>query len=194
MLRRVVPLVLGWVGLATALAALTALSSACGSSGLLAPVPDSATEITLYDFRTSDLTSPSAFDILAGSAIRTDITSGWDFLYYVTANGTMQLRPRDMVLSDQPASGQGIQKVSDSFEQLTEAPADGYVTDKAVAISVGDVLAVVSRTNPGYSVRCRYFMKMEILSADAAAGTMTFRYLSNPNCEQRILAPGQGGN
>jgi hypothetical protein len=176
---------------AAALAVSALVAAGCGNSGLLAPVADSASVATLADFRTSDLGSPSAFDILAGRAVRTDITSGWDFLYYVQPDGTMELRPRDMVLGG--TSSQGIQEVTESFDQLTEAPSGGYTTDTPVQVSQGDVLAVVSRSDPNFAVQCRYFMKMEITSVDTAAGTLTFRYLTNPNCEQRILAPGQGG-
>jgi hypothetical protein len=176
---------------AAALALSALVATGCGNSGLLAPVADSASIATLSDFRSSDLGSPSAFDMIAGLAVRTDITAGWDFLYYVTSDGTMQLRPRDMVLGG--TSGQGIQKVTESFDGLTEAPSGGYTTDKPVTVSEGDVLAVVSRSNPQYAVQCRYFMKMKITSVDTAAGTLTFRYLTNPNCEQRILQPGQGG-
>lgn len=176
---------------AAALVLSTLLASGCGSSGLLAPVADTASIVTLTDFRSSDLGSPSAFDVLSGSAVRTDITAGWDFLYYVKTDGTMQLRPRDMVLGG--TSGQGIQKVSESFTQLTEAPSGGYTTNQPVNVSEGDVLAVVSRSDPNYAVQCRYFMKMKITSVDKAAGTLTFRYLTNPNCEQRLLQPGQSG-
>lgn len=171
---------------------LSALAAGgCGSSGLLAPVADSASVATLSDFRTSPLGSPSAFDVLSGTAVRTDLTSGWDFLYYITPDGTMQLRPRDMVLGG--ISGQGIQKVTQTFEKLTEDPSGGYTTDSPVTVSKGDVLAVVSRSNPNFAVQCRYFMKMEITAVNTSAGTITFRYLTNPNCEQRIVAPGQGG-
>lgn len=176
---------------AAALAVSALAAGGCGSSGLLAPVADTASVATLSDFRTSDLGSPSAFDIISGTAVRTDITSGWDFLYYITSDGTMQLRPRDMVLGG--TSGQGIQKVTQTFENLTEAPSGGYTTDAPVTVSKGDVLAVVSRSDPNLAVQCRYFMKMEITAVDTSAGTITFRYLTNPNCEQRILQPGQGG-
>ncbi len=174
-----------------ALAVAAVLASGCSNSGLLAPVPDSASEATLSDYRSAPLGSPSAFDVLSGLPIRTEVTSGWDFLFYVTPGGTMQLRPRDMVVGG--TSGQGLQKVTQSFTGLTEAPSSGYVTDKAVAVTTGDVLAVVSRSDPNYSVQCRYYMKMKVLSINKTAGTLTFRWLANPNCEQRLLVPGQTG-
>jgi hypothetical protein len=79
-----------------------------------------------------------------------------------------------------------------SFEDLTIAPADGYVTDEPVAVQVGDVLAAVSRRGCG-GVSLRRFGKMEILDIDPASGRLTFKQLANPNCENRNLVPGEVG-
>ncbi|HKK26965.1 MAG TPA: hypothetical protein VKB18_02685 [Gemmatimonadota bacterium] len=179
-----------------ALAALLlgAAAWACGSTFGLnrVPVPDNPTEATLSDFRTSDVRDASAFNVLTGRTVRTDLSASWDFLYYVLPDGTAQLRPRDMVLGGSSASG--LRHSDQTFDGITDAPDGGYTTDQPVVIAQGDVLTGVSRSDPGYSTRCRHFFKMEVESIDAAAGTVTFRILINPNCEQRILVPGQGGS
>lgn len=185
-LVRAAVIVLGAIALAVSIAAC---SNTFGLTNVA--VPDSASHATLYDFRTARLRDPSAFDVLSGTATRTDLTSSWDFLYYVLADGTKELRPRDVVLG--PGSASGLQVVQSSFAGLSNAPTGGYVTDSAVKISKGDVLAGRSRSDPGYTILCRHYFKMEVQAIDDSAGTVTLKYLINPNCEQTILVPGQGG-
>lgn len=179
---------------ALALLLVTLPLASCGSTFGLnrVPVPDKPTEFTLSDFRTSDLTDASGFDMISGGSVRTDQTSQWDFLYYVLQDGTAQFRPRAMVLGQ--GSAAGLQHVQESFDGLRNAPADGYKTDSPTVIAEGDVLAGVSRTDPAYGIQCRHFFKLEIETIDSTAGTVTFKVLANPNCEQQILVPGQGGS
>lgn len=158
------------------------------------PVPEEPSEVTLFEFRDSDLRDPSAFDAIIGQAVRTDQTSEWDYLFALRASGAAELRPRNVVLGG--GSVAGLQVVEQEFGQLDQAPENGYRTGSAVAVSEGDVLAGRSRQDPSLAqLGCNYFLKMEILSVDPAAGTLTFRHLINPNCNQRNLVPGstEGG-
>lgn len=179
---------------ALAVLLLGAAAWACGSTFGLnrVPVPEQPTEATLSDFRTSGLRDASAFDVLTALPVRTDLSASWDFLYYVLPDGTAQLRPRNVVLGG--SSDAGLQHSDQAFDAISQAPDGGYTTDRPVVIAKGDVLTGVSRADPGFATRCRHFFKMEIESIDATAGTVTFKTLINPNCEQRILVPGQGGS
>lgn len=153
------------------------------------PVPEEPSEVTLGDLTESDLELPSAFDILSARAVRTDQTSAWDFVYVVPSEDGEEFRPRGLVTGEE--SRAGIQRVESSFEELTEAPADGYEQDTSVPIEEGSVYAAVSRRDPRFGqILCRRFVKLEILSVDDAGRTVTLRHLANPNCEQRILIPG----
>lgn len=151
-------------------------------------VPEEPSETTIFDFRSSSVRDPSAFDIVSAGAVRTDQSAGWDFLFALQADGTAQLRPRNQVLGGGAASG--VQPLESAFGDLDEAPEGGYVTGSAVAVEEGDVLAGRSRQDPNFGIGCRHFMKMEVLSVDRDAGTITFRHLVNPACERRNLVPG----
>lgn len=153
------------------------------------PVPEESSEATLGDLTESDLEQPSAFDILSARAVRTDQTSAWDFVYVVTSEDGEEFRPRGVVTGEE--SRAGIQRVESSFEELTEAPEEGYEQENPVPIEEGSVYAAVSRRDPQFGqILCRRYVKLEILSVDDADRTVTLRHLANPNCEQRILIPG----
>lgn len=156
------------------------------------PVAEEPSEAVLHDFRSGRLVDPSGFDVVTANAVRLDQTPSWDFIYFVTESGIEQFRPRTMFAEGDFASG--LQRVESSFEELETAPDGGYVTDGPVAVEEGAVYAARSRQDPNVRRRCRHFMKLEVLSVSSSAGTVTIRFLWNPNCGQRILAPGEGGD
>lgn len=171
---------------------LAGLSFACDDpfAGLLQPVPEVPGEASLTDLRTGALEDPSAFDLLIETPVRPDLTGAWDFLYRIES-GQPQLVPFN-ALADS-ASDAGLQPVTDSFEGVRTAPSSGYVQEEPVAIAEGDVLVARSRRDPNQFFTCRRFAKIEILDIDAAGARVTFRYLVNPNCDDRVLVPGQHG-
>jgi hypothetical protein len=172
---------------------MTSALAACDDpfEALLLDVPDSPVEISLVDFLTGPLQQPSAFDVIFSRAARVDQTNQWDFLYFVTPEGTHQLVPFGALADSLTDSG--LQQVSESFEGLGEAPAEDYTIDAPVPISEGNVLAVRSRADPNSFIVCRRYAKIEILEIDAAENRLTFRALANPNCEDFVLIPGQHG-
>ena len=164
--------------------------SGCGSTPIGLPVPDEPSEAILADFFVGPLTAPSAFSLILLRAVRTDQTQEWDYVFALEDQGVAELFPRGAVL--EPPSTAGLQIVAESFEELTEAPEFGYVTDAPVAVQVGDVLAAVSQRQCG-SFNRRRFGKLEILAIDRERGEVTFKFLANPNCEIRSLVPGEVG-
>jgi hypothetical protein len=163
----------------------------CGSSTepVLTPVPDETREAMLFDVVSGDILDPAAFDVLSGSAVRTDQFSGWDFLFQVADGGAPLLWPRAAVIGE--GEDAGLRRMEIPFDELREAPELGYATLDSVSVAEGDVFAVRSRRDPIYgSIRCRRYAKLEVLGIDEAEGTISFQYLVNPNCEKRTLVPG----
>jgi len=160
-------------------------------AGFFQPVPDESTEEVLRDFRDADLRDFTAFDVVRVSIVRTDQTGDWDFLLLTTEAGVPQLAVFGSVA--ERTSEAGLIRI-DSFDGLREAPEDGYNHDSAMEIEVGDAFAVVSHRDPGITGRCRHYAKIEILDIDSEAKEMTFKHLINPNCEDRVLEPGQHGD
>jgi hypothetical protein len=173
-----------------ALAAIVGLA-ACGSTTEpnLIPIPDETGEAMLVDVSTGAVTDPSAFDLITAESVRTDLFSGWDFLFQIAEDGSTLLWPRSAIIDEDEDSG--LLLSSRAFDDLTEAPEEGYTQLESVPVTVGDVFAARSRRDPAFgSVRCRHFAKVEILDIDAGGGTVLFRHLVNPNCEKRKLVLG----
>lgn len=156
------------------------------------PVADAPSETVLHDFRSSRIIDRSGFDVVTANPVRVDQTSSWDFVFFVADGGVEQFRPRSVIAEGDFASG--LQRVESTFEGLETAPGDGYVAGAPVPVEEGAVYAARSRQDPNVRRRCRHFMKLEVLSVSPSEGTVSFRYLWNPNCEQRILVPGEGGD
>lgn len=155
-------------------------------------VPEEPGIVMLHDFSGGDVRDPSAFDALNARAVRTDLVSGWDFVFAIASAGDPELRPRSVVLgSDSEA---GLQRLDVPFEDVETAPEDGYETEAPTPVEEGAVYAGVSRQNPGFQTQCRHFMKLEVLSLDPQDGSVEIRHLVNPNCELRNLVPGSGGS
>lgn len=173
-----------WIALLTV--GLLACSDPFGD--LVRPVPEEPGEVTLWDFRTGPFYEPPAFNMLAQQRVRVDQTSSWDFLFFITEGGVAQFRAFTAVTGEPRDAA--LQVVEASFEDLREAPERGYDPAEPVSIVDGDVVAMVSRNDAGAGIRCRRFGKLEVLEIDSEVGTITFRYLINPNCELRTLVPG----
>jgi len=180
----------GWHALLCA--AVAVALAACGSSTGVDTIanPDEPTEATLFNFRDGNVRNASAFDILASSPVRLDSSTRWDFVFIMQSDGTALLRPRATII-EVDRSDAGLLEVIVTFDEIQSAPITGYNRMRAVPIEVGDVLVMQSQRDAILEpTRCRRYGKMEILAIDAAAGTVTFKHLINPNCENRNLVPG----
>jgi hypothetical protein len=173
-------------------AAVAVAVAACGSSTGVDTIanPDDPTEAELFDFLDQDVRNPSAFDILGASPVRLDSNTRWDFIFQVRQDGRAQLRPRGVIIGVNTTDA-GLIELTVPFDEVQSAPAGGYERLRAITIEEGDVLAMQSQRDANLEpVRCRRYGKLEVLSIDQAAGTVMFRHLINPNCENRNLVPG----
>lgn len=166
------------------LAGLLLATAGCSDAfePILTPLP-AVREAVLVDFESGDLVDPAAFDVLVSGAVRTDQTNSWDFLFVIDDALGPVLLPRGGLLDQESTSG--IQSDERAFEDIERAPEDGYSTEEAIPIAPGTVVTMVSRQSPNFSVRCRLYGKLEVLSIEGAPARATFRFVVNPNCERR---------
>jgi hypothetical protein len=173
-------------------AALTA--SACGDNANLAPpsFPNVVDTFTIGSLTSSPVSIPSAYSVADGNIVRTDITSAFDFAYNVDASGQHVLLSLEVMrLVTTNGSGPGMQYTTKSFDQLSQAPSNGWITGDTIKVDSGSVLLLRSRIIcSGLGVPL--YGKMEVLSIDDTPGnqTMTFRALANENCGYKSLLPG----
>jgi hypothetical protein len=182
-----------------ALAALTlaALASCGGPDDVLYPKPDEPLEADLYDLVTGPVNRASAFDVVAGRAtgtpraVRVDATAEWDVAFAVIDSVPVWL-PRGFFAGFPPSAG--VLELTSDFDSILTVPDDqvAFETEDPLPISVGTSYAIRSRQDPSLSVPCRIYAKVEVLSVEGDPARMHFRFLWNPNCDDRETVPGEG--
>ena len=145
---------------------------------------------TLWALVGTPVTTPSGYSVDGGHRVRTDLFVDFDFAYNVQPSGEHVFLPLAALGIDTAAAAKpGFLLRSESFEAITTAPSNGYITDVAIPIAVGQRYVVRSRIIcVGLGVP--KYAKMEILSFDEATGIVSFRILINDNCGFRSLEPG----
>lgn len=169
-----------------------ALAAACSDNNGIG----AATEVNVVDTVTlgalegTPISTPSGYRISTGP-VRTDQTVDFEFAYNVRRldDGTYQrvLLPRGALgLSSTDQVNPGLQRREESFDDIARAESNGYVSDSAVPIQVGERYLVRSRVI--CSIGVPLYGKLEILSFQDS--TVTFQVLANQNCGFKDLLPG----
>ena len=144
---------------------------------------------TLYSLIGTPVATPSGYALDGGRRVRTDLTDAFDFAYNVEADGRHVFIPRGAFGIDSSNTvNPGFQLQSKTFDEITTAPSNGYVSTDVVPIAVGDRYVVRSRIT--CSIGVPQYAKLEIVSFDDVAKTVAFRILIDENCGFRGLEPG----
>jgi hypothetical protein len=169
---------------------LLALIACSDSNGLPDPtVPNVELTETIYALIGTPVRTPSAYFVDGNRRVRTDTTTNFDFAYNVEPDGRPVFIPRAALGIDPEASAKpGLQLRSESFEAITVAPSNGYITDQPIPIAVGERYAIRGRVTCVIGVP--KYAKLEVLSFDDSARSVTFRVLTDNNCGFRGLEPG----
>lgn len=172
--------------------ALAAALAACDDpfAEFLLDVPTTSSDAMLFDFTTGRLQDPPAFDAIGDRVVRVDQTTQWDFLFRIES-GTPELLAFSAIADS--LSEAGLIKSTQAFEDVTDAPEDGYENRNPIPVAIGDVLIVRSRRNRTSIFICSQYMKLEVVDVDLPGGTLMFRYLRNPNCGDTVLEAGTHG-
>ncbi len=170
--------------------ALLAAIACSDSNGLPDPTFNNVERTeTLYALTGTPVGTPSGYALEGSRRVRTDASIDFDFAYSIEPDGRHVFVPRAALGIEPNVSLQpGLQSRSVSFEAITEAPSNGYITDQVVPFAVGDRFVVRSRITCAIGVP--KYAKLEVLSLDETARTVTFRVLTNDNCGYKGLEPG----
>jgi hypothetical protein len=163
---------------------------ACSDSNAL---PDATLENvertdTLWALVGTPVFTPSGYSVEGSQRVRTDLSVDFDFAYNETVGVHVFLPRAALGIDTANAVNPGFQVRNESFEAITVAPSDGYITDVPVPIAVGQRYVVRSRITCQIGVP--KYAKLEILSFDEATRIVSFRILTNDNCGFRSLEPG----
>jgi hypothetical protein len=164
------------------------LVAACSDNINLAPasIPNVVDTITLGSLNGSPVSVPSAYSVADGNSVHTENSSAFDFAYDVDAAGRHVLLTLEVM-----RLSSGMQFTSKSFDQISTAPSNGWITGDTIVVDSGTVLLLRSRIICG-GLGVPLYGKMEVLSIDDTPGNqqITFQALSNENCGYKSLLPG----
>lgn len=171
---------------------LLAAAVACSSSGLGNAVVENTVDTVLIGALVgTPITVPSAYGINPGVAgpIRTDQTSAFDFAYNILPDGRRVFLPRAALGLVSNTAEPGLQASEDGFDDIDEAPLNGYLTLDTIEVAVGERYIARGRV-ACTSIGVPLYAKIEILEFDDVDRRVTFRALANTNCGFRSLRPG----
>ena len=177
---------------AALLCGLLAVGAACNNSlGLPPPTLENVVDtLTLFALRGTDITEPSAFDMVNRAGVRTDRGRAFDFAFDIDSTGTPVLFPAGALgLTNEP----GLRLSDEPFDLLTKAPQDGYERDSVVTAEPGTVFLARSRVtaeNCSFFSSFARFGKFRVMDVDTSNRTMTLELLVNANCGYRELRSG----
>jgi len=165
-----------------------ALAAGCSDANSLAdPTNTNVVDtVTLGALEGTPIQTPSAYSVLSG-AVRTDQTTEFEFAYNVEPSGRRVFLPRKVLgLTSTSGANPGVQASAATFDEITVALSNGYVTDSAAPVEVGQRWLVRSRVFCNIGVP--QYAKLEILSFEDS--TVTFKVLADNNCGYKGLEPG----
>jgi hypothetical protein len=172
------------------LLALSALT-ACGDEDSL-PEPTTRNivdTVTVGSLTDTPITTASGFSV-SGGAIRTDLDPGFDFAYDIEGppeSGRKVMLPRAVLgISSTGTAEPGVMRREETFDEIDAAPSNGYVTDSAVTVALGERYVIRSRVICELGVPI--YAKVEIIGFED--NSLVLKRLKNVNCGYRSLEPG----
>ena len=176
------------------LVVLLAASAACSDPNSIAPasLTNDTSVVTLYSLRSGPLTKPNAYSLNAGTAVQIwQVGTNFEFAFWMDASGNSEFLPLDVLgLAAASSVKPGLLKSTVSFDAMTKAPQNGYVTSDTVPIVEGDRFYVRTGVNTCASLGVPLYGKLEVLDIDTTAATVTILVLANQNCGYRGLGLG----
>jgi len=169
-----------------------ALAPGCSdNSGLpSATIENVVDTVTVGALVGTPISTPSGFfiDPVTGvGAVRTDQSVGFEFAYNVEPGGRRVFLPRAALGLTSNTANPGVQLRPETFDEITKARSNGYVTDSAVAVELGQRFLVRSRVTCT-TLGVPLYAKLEILQF--ADSTVTFQVMADRNCGYKGLNPG----
>jgi hypothetical protein len=169
-----------------------AFAAACSDSNSLGDATEvnAVDTVTLGALEGTSISTPSGYRISTGP-VRTDQTVEFEFAYNIRRldDGSYQRVLLPLAALGLTSTNQvepGLQRREESFDDISHAPSNGYVSDSAVPIQLGERYVVRSRVV--CSIGVPLYGKLQILGFQDS--TVTFQVLTDQNCGFKGLLPG----
>lgn len=177
-------------GLALAAALSVAALAACGDPiRIRAQFETVQDTVTVFAVTGTPVIAPAALSTIRHEAVRIETTRDFDIVFDINQAGEVVLYPVQLVGGSQGTTG--IQKASQSFDDILEAPRDGYVTDSATIVTVGEVVLIEAQPVAcAGTINPWIYSKLVVDEIDVATRSVVVRMVVDPNCGFRSLDEG----
>jgi hypothetical protein len=170
--------------------ALSAVAACSDNDNLPDPTDENFVDtVTVGSLTDTPITTASGFAVVVGP-VRTDLDPSFDFAYDIQgdpATGTSVLLPRAVLgIVSETSAEPGLMRRDEAFDAIEAAPSNGYVTEEAVPIALGERYIVRSRVT--CSIGVPRYAKIEIIGLED--NSVILKVLANANCGYRGLEPG----
>lgn len=177
-------------------AAMTAATlvgvAACGDDPFAFDWNDAPDTVLVYSMARPELNLVSGYNFLQGIPIRIEVptaTGTWDVAVDTRAGEIVFLPPGALNVTGgaRIATLEGL-----TLDDVVRAPADTlvYVKDAPVPVKMGEIYVVrTNRQRGSFGRSCVYYAKVEAVEIDPVGGTLRFREVTNPVCNDRDLVP-----
>ena len=174
-----------------------AVLNACGDpTNLKATTPTLTDTLAVFALSGTPPSYPSGISIIAGQAVRVDGFAGFDVAFDIDNAGKPVIYPVKLIVT--PPGGArpvGLQRVSGTFESVTEAPKSGYQLDSVFVLGKGEVVAIESPHNGSgdlctFALSPNIYAKIAVDSVNLVNRTLYLRMGLDPNCGFRSFAEG----
>lgn len=166
---------------------LAVAATACGDDPFALPWEATPDTVLLYSLARPELNLPSAFNFRTLQTVVVEdatATGSWD-LAVDTEDGNLVWTPPAALGINSRARIATLRELG--FDEVREAPSDtaAYVGSETVPVETGVVYVVRTGLRSG----CFYYAKAEAVELQPEAGTLRFRYVANPFCNNLDLVP-----
>jgi hypothetical protein len=147
---------------------------------------------TLYSLMTGPLTRPSAYSLNVRNAVRIyDVGTAFEFAFSMDSTGKAVFLPLDVLgLAGTGAVKPGLLPATLTFDAMTEAPLNGYITSDTIPIAEGDRFFLRTAINTCASLGVPLYGKLQVLDIDTVTTSVTLQVVANQNCGYRGLGLG----
>lgn len=173
-------------------AALMVGTAACGDDPFAFDWSDRPDTVLLYSLARPELNLVSAYNFLRNAPLQVQnpsATGSWD-VAVDTRDGQIVFLPPGALNVDGAARVAVLEGLS--LDDVLQAPSDTmlYVSRQPVPVELGDVYVFrTNRQRGSFGQSCVYYAKVEAVDIDPVGGTLTFREVTNPVCNDRDLIP-----
>jgi len=147
--------------------------------------------LTVYALTGTDINLPTALNVGALALVRATGVFNYELAFDINAAGDAVIYPVALLAAEEAGVRRvGLQKVTGTFEELTSAPREGYVYDKALVAAPGQVIAIEAGAACPYPYPQVIFAKLVVDTVKVAERAIVFHAVTDPSCGFRSFLPG----